>query len=46
MTLHAEASSQKIFLGSAFKEKVELILYMYHSLEAVEEFIIVGCMQL
>ena len=36
---------QKIFLGSAFEEKVELlILYMYHSPGAVEEFIIVGCM--
>ena len=43
----SQARSQKIFLGSAFEEKVDLLIqYMYHnhSLEAVEEFIIVGCM--
>ena len=40
-----QARSQKIFLGSAFEEKVDLlILYMYRSPGAVEEFIIVGCM--
>ena len=40
-----QSHSQKIFLGShsAFEEKVDLlILYMYHSLGAVEQFIIVG----
>ena len=40
-----QAHSQKNFLGSAFEEKVDLlILYMYHSPGAVEEFVIVGCM--
>ena len=42
---HSPMNSQKIFLGSAFEEKEDLlILYMYHSLGAVEQFIIVGCM--
>ena len=33
-----QARSQKIFLGSTFEEKVDLlILYMYHSLGAVKK---------
>ena len=40
-----QARCQKFFLGSAFEEKVDLLmLLMHHSSGAVEEFIIVGCM--
>ena len=43
--IHWQARNQKIFLGSDFEEKVDLlILFMYHSPGAVEEFIILGCM--
>ena len=39
----AQARSQKILLGSAFEEKVDLLIVQY-SPEAVAEFIIVWCM--
>ena len=38
-----QARSQKILLGSAFEEKVDLLMVQY-SPGAVEEFIIVWCM--
>ena len=38
-----QARSQKILLGSAFEEKVDLLIVQY-SPEAVGEFIIVWCM--
>ena len=38
-----QARSQKILLGSAFEEKVDLLILQY-SPGVVEEFIIVWCM--
>ena len=38
-----QARSQKILLGSAFEEKVDLLILQY-SRGAAEEFIIVWCM--
>ena len=39
----SQARSQKILLGSAFEEKVDLLILQY-SPGVVEEFIIVWCM--
>ena len=39
----SQAHSQKILLGSAFEEKVDLLILQY-SPGVVEEFIIVWCM--
>ena len=38
-----QAHGQKILLGSAFEEKVDLLILQY-SPRAVEEFMIVWCM--
>ena len=38
-----QARSQKVLLGNAFEEKVDLLILQYN-LRAVEELIIVWCM--
>ena len=43
MLYHSQACGQKIFLGSAFEEKVDNFI-LYYSPGAVEEFTIAWCM--